>query len=196
MSRLNLPLILRVTLFVFLLTGCTKNKDLCSDVICLNEGICVDGKCHCAEGHEGPNCRAEMVPRQILITKIKVTRFPVWDPFYNISFDSASNPDIYPVIHQMARWGSTTLWTSPVYQKDADPNEYYLFEVNPYVVLGYSNDLTYTISLYDFDEFDDNDFMGSITFGYPYFKGHNFPKKITLDIGGPVAYIITVEYRW
>ncbi len=31
-------------------------KDKCTDVVCQNGGICVDGTCACAGGYEGVNC--------------------------------------------------------------------------------------------------------------------------------------------
>ena len=37
------------------ISSCTANK--CSDVSCQNGGVCNDGTCACANGHEGVNCQ-------------------------------------------------------------------------------------------------------------------------------------------
>jgi hypothetical protein len=34
-------------------------KDKCDDVTCINDGICVDGSCHCPEGFSGETCDLE-----------------------------------------------------------------------------------------------------------------------------------------
>ncbi len=41
-------------LFWSLLTSCVK--DNCRDVVCNNEGLCVDGHCACLSGYEGIQC--------------------------------------------------------------------------------------------------------------------------------------------
>ncbi len=34
-------------------------SDPCSDVTCLNDGVCIEGSCDCAEGYEGTTCETE-----------------------------------------------------------------------------------------------------------------------------------------
>jgi hypothetical protein len=41
-------------LIIMSLVSCQPDK--CSDTVCLNEGVCVQGKCSCLNGYEGPNC--------------------------------------------------------------------------------------------------------------------------------------------
>lgn len=43
-------------LFSLTLFGC---KDKCKDINCENDGICVDGTCHCPEGFSGESCTIE-----------------------------------------------------------------------------------------------------------------------------------------
>lgn len=38
----------------FTYTSCVK--DSCRDVVCYNEGLCVDGRCACLSGYEGAYC--------------------------------------------------------------------------------------------------------------------------------------------
>lgn len=40
-----------------LLTSCAK--DPCRDVVCLNDGTCLDGTCLCQDWYEGANCGTE-----------------------------------------------------------------------------------------------------------------------------------------
>ena len=42
---------------MLLLTSCVK--DPCSDVLCLNNGTCLDGTCLCQDWYEGANCGTE-----------------------------------------------------------------------------------------------------------------------------------------
>lgn len=45
-------------LFTALSLSC--NKDVCEDVICVNDGVCTgEGTCYCAPGFEGDNCDIE-----------------------------------------------------------------------------------------------------------------------------------------
>lgn len=54
MKRLLLPIAFLAITF----SSCQK-KDLCDEVICLNNGICESGDCICEEGFEGQNCETE-----------------------------------------------------------------------------------------------------------------------------------------
>lgn len=44
-------------LFILFIMSCT---DPCKDVNCMNEGVCDDGTCLCADGYEGTNCENEI----------------------------------------------------------------------------------------------------------------------------------------
>ena len=50
----------KLTLFIasaLILNSCAK--DPCSDVLCLNNGTCLDGTCLCQDWYEGENCGTE-----------------------------------------------------------------------------------------------------------------------------------------
>ena len=44
-------------LFISLLFSC---RDKCKDVVCQNDGICIDGTCNCAAGYSGANCETNI----------------------------------------------------------------------------------------------------------------------------------------
>ena len=53
----NILLTALLTILVFsavIYTSCHKDK--CKDVVCLNKGVCDNGKCFCLTGYEGPRC--------------------------------------------------------------------------------------------------------------------------------------------
>lgn len=41
-------------------TACTK--DGCEDIVCQNNGVCVDGACKCTSGYSGANCETVVDP--------------------------------------------------------------------------------------------------------------------------------------
>lgn len=170
-------------------SGCKKDDiDPCEGITCLNGGTCANGQCNCPEGYSGSDCSQQVTPDKIRVTKIEITRFPATDN--GAGWDLTSGPDIYPKLSL----GSTEIWTSEDYYQNADPSTVYSFDINPIVNLSSPND-RYTISLYDYDDFDADDFMGGIIFT-PYSSNNGFPSTINLDAGGDVAFRLHVNYVW
>ncbi len=54
MKKSKLKIILGTALFMLLSITC--KKDTCRNLICLNGGKCIDGKCKCPEGFSGEHC--------------------------------------------------------------------------------------------------------------------------------------------
>ena len=160
--------------------------DKCFNVICLNNGNCVNGSCNCTEGYTGSDCSQQVTPKKIRISKIEVLRFPATDK--GAGWDFSSGPEIYPDLLK----GSTLIWSSPSYFENADPNSTYEFNVSPVVDLTEPLD-RYTIELYDYDSSSNDDLMGGISFT-PYSNNNKFPRIITLDANGNVAFRIHVSY--
>jgi hypothetical protein len=171
-----------------LLTLFSCQKDECATVDCLNGGYCANGECVCPEGFQGADCSQQETPSAIKINSIEVTRFPATDD--GAGWDLTSGCDIYPIIEK----GSTEIWKSSEFYQNADPDNDFTFNISPAAELNDPND-QYSISLYDFDDFDPDDFMGGINFT-PYSSNNGFPTTINLDAGGDVAFTISVSYEY
>ena len=154
----------------------------------MNGGYCANGQCVCPEGYTGANCSQQLTPEIIRINKIEVTRFPATDG--GAGWDLTSGADIFPYLTV----GSQTVWTSSNYFSNANPNLTYSFTPTPAIEL--TNPLSqHTITLYDYDDLDADDFMGGIYFT-PYHSSNGFPDVLILDAGGGVAFKLHVTYSW
>lgn len=188
---LTLHFWLLILVFPLVIVSCKKNDaDPCDKTVCLNGGHCANGECVCPDGYGGADCSQPITPRKIKITKIEVTRFPATDN--GAGWDLTSGPDIYLKLlkDDVQIWKSSNTYN---YQ-NADPSKIYSFDIAPAVDLTDPQD-QYTISLYDYDDFDAPDFMGGIIFT-PYAKSKGFPSVLTLDAGGTVAFKLHVSYTW
>jgi len=102
-----------------------------------------------------------------------------------------SGPDIFPILSL----GASTIWESPTSNQNADPAQDYTFTPNPTFNLT-SPSSQYTLTLYDFDDFDANDWMGGVNFT-PYNSSNGFPTTIILAPGGAaVTFSLNVSYIW
>lgn len=183
---------LLVLAFLLIAFSCKKeNADPCDNTVCLNGGHCVNGDCVCPEGYGGADCSQQITPRKIKITKIEVTKFPAtndngggWDP--------SNGADIYLKLSK----DDSQLWkSSDTYNyQNASAAAMYSFDISSSVDLTEPND-RYTISLYDYDDFDADDFMGGIIFT-PYTNSNGFPPVVTLDANGGVAFKLHLSYVW
>lgn len=160
----------------------------CENIICLNGGYCANGACVCPEGFTGSDCSKQLAPSVIRINKIEVTQFPQTDA--GAGWDLTSGADIFPIVYL----GSTQIWEAPTFFQNATPGTVYSFIPSPAIELK-SPGSQYDISLYDYDDFDADDFMGGILF-YPYTSTNKFPDVLTLDAGKGVAFKLYVSYSW
>lgn len=179
-------LLLTATVF----NSCNKeDPDPCEGVTCLNGGTCVNGECDCPEGYTGPDCGTQDTPSKIRISKIKITKFPSYNNGSDWDTWSAG-PDIYVTIYK----GTTLIHEQPTMYEDADATQDYTYKPSGDIDL---TDPTakYTISLYDYDNLGDDDFMGGIYF-YPYSSTGGFPTTLYLDAGGDVTFELSVSYIW
>ena len=56
-AKLFIPILFAILSFG--ISGCAK-EDACAHTVCMNGGICRDGKCFCEKWYEGANCATEM----------------------------------------------------------------------------------------------------------------------------------------
>jgi len=162
--------------------------DKCGGVVCFNGGYCSNGDCVCPAGFSGADCSQQITPSIIRITKIEIIRFPATDN--GAGWDLTSGPDLLPEL----RLGNTLIWEAPNFIQNADPAVVQTFIPNPTIEMSSPNS-EYSITLYDFDDFDANDFMGGINF-VPYYSSNAFPSILTLDAGGSVAFRLYLSYAW
>lgn len=145
----NLTLLL--ILFSLLFFHCKiKEVDPCATLVCQHGGSCIDGSCECPEEWEGDHCENRIQPIALKINVITVSLIPEGD------FDSSSLPDVYVAISKGDSINNNE-FTTEYHQDVVDGNAYYysgteLDDVNSF----------YTISLYDYDELDEDDEMGGI----------------------------------
>jgi len=99
-------------------------------------------------------------------------------------------PDIYFTME----YSNSTIYEHPTFYQNADPSQDYDFQPNTNLNINNPTD-NYVIRLYDYDDFDADDYMGGIQF-VPYQDGNDFPAKINLDAGGDVAFELSVTYTW
>lgn len=178
--------------FLLITFSCKKeNADPCANTVCLNGGHCVNGDCVCPEGYGGADCSQQITPRKIKITKIEVTKFPATNDNGG-GWDLTNGPDIYLQLLK----GDAQVWkSSDTYDyQNASPSTIHTIEISPSVDLTEPND-EYTIILYDYDDFDADDFMGGIIFT-PYTNSNGFPSVVTLDANGGVAFKLYLSYVW
>jgi hypothetical protein len=171
-------------LLIPLLTVLSCKDDPCDDIFCYNDGYCEDGTCICPLGYTGLDCGFQVTPQKIILKSILITDFPATDGGF--SWDSGSDPDIYPTIYNDQ---DELIFESSAYFVDAYPTDIYEFELDFDL-----NEPTerYSIVLFDYDEIGSDDYMAGIEF-YPYHETNGFPEEIELYAGG-LGVTLTVEY--
>lgn len=171
--------------FLTFLASC--KKDPCKNIVCENGGICVNGTCDCPEGYEGPSCGDQVTPDVIRLSSIKVTSFPPTDN--GAGWDLTSGADIYVVLSK----GNTVLFNSSTYYQNASETQTYDFNVNGWIDLDDPNS-TYNIRLFDYDDFDADDFMGGYNF-VPYSSTNGFPSTLALG-NGQLVFELEISYTF
>lgn len=172
-----------LSILAFLLIGLSCKKDCPT---CLNGGTCVDGKCQCVGLWTGENCETQLPPTLIQVAAISLTSFPATDN--GAGWDLTSGPDVYVIVKAD---GQVILNTSNDWRQNATFIETWQ---TPFLVdFAYAN---ITIELWDFDDLDSDDFMGSVA-GKIYNDTNNFPDFVDATCPGcmvafrlgPITYI-------
>jgi len=162
--------------------------DLCAGVNCLNDGECVNGDCECPDGYTGSVCEDEVAPQKVIISDVRITRFP---PTNNlIPWDTTGYPDMQIII------------TDPFgNQAQSDVIPEYEF-INPFSFPNWSAEfitqlnIDHKIELYDNDTMGPSDLMGGYTMK-PYDPGSGFPTSVIFDDSSSlVAIELVLSYEW
>jgi hypothetical protein len=176
-------------LFLFVVVcavSCKKDEvpSPCDGISCVNGGTCVNGECDCPEGYTGPDCSDQQTPSAIKIEEIRCTSFPATDG--GAGWDLTSAAEIYVTLER----NGNTFYESGYYE-NANPSLTYTF--TPTGNLNMTSPLdSYNIRLYDFDDFDADDFMGGISFT-PYSSTNGFPETINVQFGD-LSFELDVTY--
>lgn len=169
--------------------NCETIPNACGSVVCLNGGACENDSCVCAPGYTGADCGTQETPSAIRVNAVTVTSFPAANG--GASWDTDSGPDIYPEI----KLGPVVIWTAPEPIQDADPAQDHTFTLDPTFDLNSPTSL-YTITLFDQDDLDPDDVMGSVEFT-PYSSTNAFPSTLTIaPAGAEVTFTMEVSYIW
>lgn len=171
--------------------------DPCETLDCVN-GDCIDGSCDCETGWEGELCDKESRPRQILITKMTLKKFPVddlgdaWD-----KEDDGSNADVTILVKSLS--GTLFEPTDIVNQVHEDADGSQAYEIDCSVkITDLDEEIVFEIVDYDFD---DNfnvvfQFMNSLKTVFND-KYENFPTSISLSSSTGKAQIdLEVSYSF
>lgn len=191
-----------LALLLILALGCSKEDTTatsCTPIECLNGGVSTaDCGCDCVIGFTGPNCATQITPSKILITKIKVTKFPnfkpdgfsTWDDYLVTIYNS---PDIFPLLSI----GSTNLYQGVAYQDviSGGNDNYTWTPSNPIQIISLNSQ--YTLNLYDEDAGNPGyEFMGGFNFPI-YSSTGGFPTTLTLSNStSPYKFELTLVYEW
>ena len=168
-------------LLLALVVSCKKD-DPCDGVTCENNGSCVDGSCACIGLWRGEKCTEQITPLLISIRQMTNTKFPATDN-NGAGWDLTSGPDIYFIMKQS---GTTILSSQDNFIQNASVGASWTFNLS--IVFPKE---PITIEMWDYDDFDSDDFMGAVT-GVVYTDTNGFPTLINLDCGiCPVAFSLS-----
>jgi len=170
----------------FSITSC--QEDPCDNLLCVNGGICNEGKCDCPEGFGGSNCNEHLAPLSMRISFVTLTRYPATKD--GISWDETNGPDMFFKLYED---------TFPIGKPldlilDAAADQLFQFPIS---VIEMRNITTkHVMKLWDYEGFNlPPEYMGEVEF-IPFHEESGRPDTLVLDIGGAVAFMIGVTYHY
>ena len=193
-----------VLLLIFTIFSCSKDSATsssnCTPIPCLNGGVSrPDCGCNCPQGFTGTNCGTQITPTKILITKIRVTKFPnlkpdgtLWDAW---AIDPFTRPDIFPVLFDST--GTTILYKGSPTVQDAfsyGTDHFYFIPSTPIQITNPTS--SFYLYLYDEDSSTTQETMGGFYLSL-YTSTTGFPTTIiygqSTDV---VGFELTLSYVW
>ena len=181
-----------LVLFSFiLLFSCSKDSTSCAPITCLNGGISTpDCGCNCPVGYTGSDCSTEKMPTKILISKIRINKFPNNGGGLD---DLGTNPDLFISLIK----DNINIYTPPTYFLDANGdgsmNYDYLF---PTPIECTKASAVFLLQFWDYDSNSVNDLMGTLVFS-PYLSYKGFPTSFIIqDDAKNFKAEIFVTYIW
>jgi hypothetical protein len=184
----------------FVFSACSKDADACAPIACYNKGVAnANCGCDCAPGFTGADCSTLVIPKRILITKIRVSGFPNYNLAGN-KWDVGNGietPDIVPFFAKDL--GKTSLFLGlTMFNVSSTGNDTYDFvPLTPIEITDYN--VRYSLLLYDDDTITTPSFeyMGGWDFIIYNSEAKIFPKILSIGSGnGIVKFQIYLTYEW
>ena len=153
----------------------------CAFVTCKKEAK------NCPDHYTGSNCDEQITPTNILLKRVFVTTHPPTDN--GAGWDLTSGPDMYISI---LRNGTEIYNNSSNFLQNASGSNI-VFDVN--LPLPSVTDF-YSIRLYDYDDFDADDYMGGVQ-GVLYSSTNGFQTLVPFDCAGcQVGFDVQIAYTF
>ena len=190
--------ILSLLLIIALFFGCSKDSPSsssgCTPIPCLNGGVSrPDCGCNCPQGYTGSNCGIQITPSSIIITKIRVKKFPDtdngnwWDTYPN------SDADIYVTL---VNTSFQTIYTSGHYTDATGlgTTHYDFTPTTPITITNVTSALS--IKLYDYENLGSDTLMDYLFFN-PYSSTGGFPSTVPVSSSnGDFICEVSLQYVW
>jgi hypothetical protein len=157
--------------------GCSSDSSTpaCVPVVCKNAGVSNPNcGCNCPEGYTGTDCSTQKLPSKILISKIRINKFP--NSAGGID-DLGTNPDLFITIikDNILFYQTTTYFTDA--NGDGSMNYDYSFSTP---IECNVNSALFLLQLWDYDSNTNNDLMGTIVVS-PYLNYKGFPTSLIIQ---------------
>lgn len=180
-------LFLMISLLAFSCGNDDSDENLCENIECNNDGICIDGSCNCATGFEGPTCDIQKTVVGVKLTQVTVKNFPVTDAFGG-GWDDDSKADItFQIV-----LGTDVLYLHSPFVENANPDDDHFFQIPDLTLIDLNSD--YVIEILDDDELEGGTFdvIDSYIFSI-YSESSGFPNRIELR-GGSTQVDLDIDY--
>lgn len=174
-----------------LLVFSCSTDSTCVPITCLNGGTSTpDCGCSCPEGYFGADCSFEKMPAKILISKIRINKFPNNGGGLD---DLGTTPDLFISLIK----DNINIYTPTTYFTDANGDTSMNYDYSFLTPIECtSSSSVFLLQLWDYDSNTNSDLMGTIVFS-PYLNYKGFPTSFIIqDDAKNFKAEIYVSYIW
>lgn len=182
------PMTILSIMFLLMLGMISCQGDPCEGSMCANGGVCLDGSCDCPEQFTGRACDEQATPDKLHVRGIAITRFPSTND--NMTWDATDGPDLYFRLYEE----DYPLAQPIIPIENAGGTDMMYFFIESFDMRHATQ--PHVIELFDYDGAGiPSQKLGSVTF-IPYHSTNGFPETIVIDDGGPIAFVMILEYKY